>query len=81
MNNIVFLQDLAVVMIAAGLAALVCHWLHQPKVLGYMVAGDVPYAIPISWYYMLYCSLALCSRLLTADDSGAAKWRWASSPP
>src|SRR5262245_17483017 len=26
--------------------------------LGYRVAGDVPYAIPLSWGYMLYASLA-----------------------
>src|SRR3990170_1568750 len=41
MNNMVFMQDLAVVMIAAGLAALICHWLQQPKILGYILAGLV----------------------------------------
>lgn len=50
---------------------------HYTPMLGYMVAGDVPYAIPISWYYMLYCSLAFCARLMAADDSGATRWKWA----
>jgi CPA2 family monovalent cation:H+ antiporter-2 len=35
----VFLQDLAVVMIAAGLVTVLCHQLRQPVVLGYIVAG------------------------------------------
>ena len=47
------------------------------EMLGYRIAGDVPYAIPMSWYYMLYCCLAFCARLLTANDSNATKWRWA----
>jgi putative membrane protein len=50
---------------------------HYTPMLGYMIAGDVPYAIPISWYYMLYGSLAICARLLAADDSSATRWRWA----
>jgi uncharacterized membrane protein len=50
---------------------------HYTEMLGYRIAGDVPYAIPISWYYMLYCCLAFCARLLTADDSSRTKWRWA----
>ena len=47
------------------------------EMLGYRIAGDVPYAIPISWYYMLYCCLAFAARLLAADDSNTTKWRWA----
>ncbi|MBA4388273.1 MAG: cation/H(+) antiporter [Verrucomicrobia bacterium] len=39
MNNFSFLQDLAVVMVAAGIAALVCQWLRQPRVLGFIIAG------------------------------------------
>lgn len=50
---------------------------HYTEMLGYRIAGDVPYAIPISWYYMLYCCLAFCSWLLVARDSSATKWRWA----
>ena len=34
-----FLQDLAVVMIVAGLVTVLCHRLRQPVVLGYIVAG------------------------------------------
>lgn len=33
------LQDLALVMGAAGIAVLLCHWLKQPAVLGYILAG------------------------------------------
>lgn len=50
---------------------------HYTPMLGYMIAGDVPYSIPISWYYMLYCCLAFCGALLVADDRNATKWRWA----
>lgn len=44
-----FLQDLALVLIAAGLAALIFRWLRQPVVLGYMLAGIVigPYLLPV----------------------------------
>ncbi len=51
---------------------------HYTPMLGYMIAGDVPYPIPISWYYMLYCCLAFCARLLVTDDRNATKWRWAA---
>jgi putative membrane protein len=50
---------------------------HYTTMLGYRIAGDVPYAIPISWYYMLYGSLAICSRLLVAEDSSRRRWTWA----
>lgn len=50
---------------------------HYTPMLGYMIAGDVPYAIPISWYYMLYGSLAICARIMVSDDSNATRWRWA----
>ncbi len=39
MNNYAFLQDLAVVIALAGAAALVCQWLKQPRVIGYILAG------------------------------------------
>ncbi len=51
---------------------------HYTPMLGYMIAGDVPYPIPISWYYMLYCCLAFCARLMVTDDRNATKWRWAA---
>lgn len=51
---------------------------HYTPMLGYMIGGDVPYPIPLSWYYMLYCCLAFCGRLMVADDANVNKWRWAS---
>jgi len=50
---------------------------HYTEMLGFRINGDVPYPIPLSWYYMLYGSLAICSRLLATDDSSASRWRWA----
>lgn len=50
---------------------------HYTNMLGYRIMGDVPYPIPISWYYMLYGSLAICARLMVSDDSNATRWRWA----
>lgn len=50
---------------------------HYTEMLGHRILGDVPYAIPVSWYYMLYGSLALCSRILPPDDSARSRWRWA----
>lgn len=45
--------------------------------LGYRIGGHVPFNIPTSWFFMLYASLAICGRLLSADDSARGKWRWA----
>jgi len=44
--------------------------------LGYRIAGLVPFPIPISWFYMLYACLAMTGRLLDPIDTNAAKWRW-----
>jgi len=50
-HSIDFLQDLAVVMIVAGLVTIVFHRLKQPVVLGYIIAGVIigphtpPYAL------------------------------------
>src|SRR3954453_15351935 len=41
MHEIGFLQDLAVVMIVAGLVTILCHRLKQPVVLGYIIAGVI----------------------------------------
>ena len=46
--------------------------------LGYKVLGLVPFNIPTSWFFMLYCSLAMCGRLLAARDDGRSKWVWAA---
>lgn len=50
MQNASLLQDLAVVLVAAGAAAFLCHRLRQPKVLGYILAGLVlgPHTPPFS---------------------------------
>lgn len=41
MNEVPFLQDLAVVMIVAGMVTLLFHRLKQPVVLGYLLAGFI----------------------------------------
>jgi uncharacterized membrane protein len=46
--------------------------------LGYRIVNLVPFPIPISWAFMLYCSLAICGRLFSADDSSAGRWKWAA---
>lgn len=45
--------------------------------LGYKIGGLVPFNIPTSWFFMLYCSLAICGRLLPAKNDGASRWWWA----
>lgn len=47
--------------------------------LGYRVIGLVPYVIPISWFYMLYGSLALTAHVAPLRDDGRARWLWAAS--
>ncbi len=39
MHQLSFLQDLAIVMIVAGLVTVLCHKFKQPVVLGYILAG------------------------------------------
>ena len=41
MHSVTFLQDLAVVMIVAGLVTVIFHRLKQPVVLGYILAGVI----------------------------------------
>src|SRR5512134_2959474 len=41
MHSIAFLQDLAVVMIVAGLVTVIFHRFKQPVVLGYILAGVI----------------------------------------
>jgi putative membrane protein len=45
--------------------------------LGYKIGGLVPFNIPTSWFFMLYCSLAICGRLLRPTDDGRTKLVWA----
>ena len=49
MHGIEFLQDLAVVMIVAGLVTVVFHRFKQPVVLGYILAGVIigPHTLPL----------------------------------
>ncbi|MGE5167760.1 MAG: cation:proton antiporter, partial [Deltaproteobacteria bacterium] len=39
MHTIAFIQDLAVIMLAAGVVTVLFHLLRQPVVLGYIAAG------------------------------------------
>jgi CPA2 family monovalent cation:H+ antiporter-2 len=50
MHGIELLHDLAIVMLVAGLATILCHRLKQPVALGYIVAGFIigPYTPPFS---------------------------------
>ncbi|HKP95183.1 MAG TPA: cation:proton antiporter [Fibrobacteria bacterium] len=41
MHQLTFLQDLAIVMIVAGLVTILCHRFKQPVVLGYILAGVI----------------------------------------
>lgn len=41
MHGVAFLQDLAVVMLVAGVVTVLFHWWKQPVVLGYILAGFV----------------------------------------
>ena len=41
MSNLTFLSDLALVMTAAAIAAVICQLLKQPKAVGYILAGFV----------------------------------------
>lgn len=47
--------------------------------LGYRIAGLVPFPIPLSWFYMIYCSLAICGRILPAGESEWSKLIWAGT--
>ena len=46
--------------------------------LGYRILGLVPFPIPISWTFILYCGLAMCGRLLPARDDGRTRLVWAA---
>ena len=48
------------------------------SLLGWRVAGLVPFPIPLSWFYMLYASLAMLGRLLPPRDDRWSKVRWAA---
>ncbi|MBC7844767.1 MAG: carotenoid biosynthesis protein [Gemmatimonadaceae bacterium] len=45
--------------------------------LGFKILGLVPFNIPTSWFFMLYCSIAICGRLLPAKNDNLSRWWWA----
>ena len=45
--------------------------------LGYRIADLVPFPIPLSWFYMVYASLAIVGRILPAGDAERTKTLWA----
>src|ERR1051325_7920680 len=49
MHTVTFLQDLAVVMIVAGVVTVIFHRIRQPVVLGYILAGAIigPHTPPV----------------------------------
>jgi uncharacterized membrane protein len=49
---------------------------HYTSLLGYRIGGLVPFPIPISWFYMLYASLAICGGLPRGGDLRSSPWRW-----
>ena len=46
--------------------------------LGWRVAGLVPFPIPLSWFFMIYCSLAILGRILVARDGLRTRLAWAA---
>jgi uncharacterized membrane protein len=47
--------------------------------LGYRILGKVPFPIPMSWFYMLYASLAMCGAILKSGETQQIKWRYAAA--
>jgi len=48
-------------------------WYEYTPLLGYRIGELVPYVIPLSWFYMVYCSLAIVTRLFQADHNEKTK--------
>ena len=46
--------------------------------LGWRVAGLVPFPIPLSWFYMIYASLAILGRVLAPRDDARGRLAWAA---
>ncbi|HEX8848663.1 MAG TPA: carotenoid biosynthesis protein [Gemmatimonadaceae bacterium] len=49
------------------------------SLLGWRVAGLVPFPIPLSWFYMLYASLAILGRVLVPRDDLRGRLAWGAS--
>ena len=45
--------------------------------LGYRIGGLVPFPIPLSWFYMVYASIAITGRLLPARPTELSRTAWA----
>jgi putative membrane protein len=45
--------------------------------LGYRIGGRVPFPIPLSWFFMIYCALAITGRLLPARADWRGRVVWA----
>ncbi len=45
--------------------------------LGYRIGGLVPFPIPLSWFYMVYASIAITGRILPVRDSERSRTAWA----
>lgn len=48
---------------------------HYTPLLGYRIAGLVPFPIPISWFYMIYACLAICGAVTPAHWR-RSPWKW-----
>ena len=46
--------------------------------LGYLIGGKVPFPIPLSWFFMVYCSLAIIGRFVPARAGLGARLLWAA---
>ena len=49
MHGVDFIKDLAVIMLVAGVVTVIFHYLKQPVVLGYIIAGLIigPYTFAV----------------------------------
>ena len=45
--------------------------------LGYRIGGLVPFPIPLSWFFMVYSSIAITGRILPVRDSERSRTAWA----
>ena len=48
------------------------------SLLGWRIAGLVPFPIPLSWFFMVYCSLAILGRVLVPADDLRTRLTWAA---
>jgi putative membrane protein len=46
------------------------------SLLGYLIDGRVPFPIPLSWFFMVYCSLAILGRVLPSRAGWKTMLLW-----